>query len=117
MVQLSVTIKSVKTRVEAHFVTMVRVDKELDYKIHEVARTSPRMFDEQHDVSQSPFTSYNLSSLNDRLSKIEDLHKLMAWNTEREVILNESHKRHQRDLEARLMPIEGKMKDINNQLS
>ena len=41
----------------------------------------------------------------------------MAWNTERELILNESYKRNKRDIETRLIPIEGKMKDINNQLS
>ena len=35
--------KSIKTRVEAHFVTMVRVDKKLESQIEEVAlATSPR---------------------------------------------------------------------------
>ena len=109
--------KSIKTRVEAHFVTMVRVDKKLESQITEVAlATSPR-FDGESNAGQSPFNSKGRNSIEERLSKIEDLHKLMAWNTERELILNESYKRNARDIETRLAPIEGKMKDINNQLS
>ena len=43
VVHLSQVIKSVKTRVEAHFVTMVRVDKKLDNRISEVElASSPR---------------------------------------------------------------------------
>ena len=49
--------KSIKTRVEAHFVTMVRVDKKLESQISEVAlQTSPR-FDDPSEIGKSPFTS------------------------------------------------------------
>ena len=54
-----------------------------------------------------------MNGIFERLSKIEDLHRLMAVNTDRELFLNEAAKRNERAMENRLMPIEGKMKDIN----
>ena len=82
--------QAIETRVKAHFSTMIRVDKKLDYRLSEVEAVSSRF---NSEAGERHSKSYNLDDVNTRLSKIEDLHKLMAWNTEREVILNESHRR------------------------
>ena len=35
----------------------------------------------------------NTDGIHERLNKVENLHKIMAFNTEREIILDEAHRR------------------------